>query len=138
MDLALHQHIDLARTGKRDGLFGGGMAMGHVNDFNAGQIAARILGRRFDFCAWSDQNRNDDAFFTRLNRAFQRRGITGVNDGSRHGGQGRCRANQFLEPATALVQMHLGQHHAGAADFGSGGHDQRLPLDDGFALLVRA
>ena len=69
--LALHQHAHLASTREGDGLFGGGVAVGNIDDPDVGQGASDFLRNRLDFGAGADENRDDYALRRGLKRALQ-------------------------------------------------------------------
>ena len=138
MDLAFHQHVDLAFMHQSDRAFGRGMTVRNINNLDPGQITVGLGGGRLDFRLGAHEYRNNHVPFGCLHRTAERKRVARVDNGGTHGCVlGRIR-HQGLEPCTALMQIDFGQHDARATHFFCRGANKRLAFDDGFAVLVDA
>ena len=114
------------------------MAVRHVDDLDAGEVASGLRRGGFDPGPWTHQDRYDHAPYAGLERAVEREGVAGVHDGGGDGGERRGRLDQLVEPRAAHVQMHLRQDDAGAAHLLGRRDHQSLAFDHRLALLVQA
>ncbi|UGA36371.1 hypothetical protein JOS77_18425 [Chromobacterium haemolyticum] len=90
---ALHQNVGVAFAHQGHRLFGGGMAVRHVDQLKALQVHFQFVGQLGQPGGGGDQNGSGDAVVGCLHRAQQRFAAAGVG----HGHRQRAQANGLLE-----------------------------------------
>lgn len=84
---SLHQHLDFGFPGQSHRFVGGSMAMRRVHQFEAGDIKAELVSRRFDLSSRSYQDRLQNTQLGGLDRASEGTFVTGMGHGRRHWSQ---------------------------------------------------
>jgi len=82
---ALHDRTGLSGPDESDGLGSGGVAVGHINEGDAGEVRADPGGGGFDLLLRADKDGLDQAGVAGIQRAFQRSGAHGVCDSGAKG-----------------------------------------------------
>ena len=133
---ALHQGFGLARPAHGHRLLGRFMAVGGIDDAQAGEVEAEFLGDRADLGFRPDQDRIDQPQTGRLHRALQRDLIAGMADRHRDRRQIGTAGDDVLEDVMAAAQRHLLKLHAGLDDLFQRRLHSGTTGEQGFALLV--
>ena len=84
MQAAFHQRVHLAAAGHRRGFLGGGVAVRHVDAFDAGEVDLRLRGGGLQLGARGNQHGPDDAGVTCVDGAGETEGVARVDHRHAH------------------------------------------------------
>src|ERR1700745_1670410 len=98
MQAALHQQLAFCLMNQLNGLRGGGLAVGCIDEFEAADVNRMLARRTSNLASWSDQDRLNDSSLRCLRRPAQRRFVARVNDKS-------CRSRNRFRPLDQPVVL---------------------------------
>ena len=103
---SLHQDFALAVMNELNGLCSGSVAVGRVDELERADLEVVLAGNGGDLRRRAYEDRHDDAFLSRLDRAAQRGLVAGVHhDRPRHRS-----ALRFCDQAVVFRGARLGRH----------------------------
>ena len=120
MQATLHQEFALAFADERDGLRRRRLAVRRVDERVTRNVEPRFVGDFLDFRPGSNQNRDDDAGFSGLDRAPERSLVAGMDDDCRRRRRLLRPCDQPLVFLVAHMNRPVGFEHR---------HDNQDPLN---------